>query len=425
MEEKKKKREEKEMKEKEEKEEKKKEEEKEKEIEKKEEEKKKKREEKQRKEKEMKEKEEKEKEEEKKKEEEEEKTKENEIEKKKKEEEIEKKKKEEEKKKKKEDKKKEGMMTTKRKEEMNLTEKLLGKVGEGKATRKKTGKEKPETFGVSEIVGKKEVGSGKKKKFLYEAMWDDGSTTWEPPASFVGCPRVMSAYEEKVDRGEGGKETVDLEEKEGKEEKTAKKGEKKNKNGVVGEKKGIGKGRGTKRKKQVTENEESSSSSVDEVGGGSEVQHAAFKLFWPMLCTLFLFARIPALIINPSFLPVMYDHTKQVTRRLWSDSHAEPYWRAFRNRWLVRVWKDYAHIHTIGWILITHMKNERVEQITQSECILEGLPNYTPAQFIQKYFMNSTIKKKRKEQGKKPITLKTECVVIRFIFYPLTIYNTA
>ena len=159
--------------------------------------------------------------------------------------------------------------------------------------------------------------------------------------------------------------------------------------------------------------------SSDATGGGSTVGHGAFRLLWPEVCSVHLFARTRAIIFEPAFLPVLYDHSKTVTRRLWSLVHVELMQRAHRNGWLVRVWENYGHAYTVGWLLITDMYEEKVGDLTQAECALEGLADKTPCEVIAAYFTSKQIQMKRHEKGLPRVTKDTVCSVVRFIFYPL------
>jgi hypothetical protein len=140
-------------------------------------------------------------------------------------------------------------------------------------------------------------------------------------------------------------------------------------------------------------------------------------LTWPALCAN-LFSPTATLIMSPEFLWALHNHTKRVSRRVWTPAYTKPHLTAFTLKQLVRVWRAYGHKYTIGWVLYTHAYYERLGDITDTECVLEGCPHEKRDAFILNHFTNKKEQEKRKKKNISPITEDTIVLVLRFIFFP-------
>lgn len=83
----------------------------------------------------------------------------------------------------------------------------------------------------------------------------------------------------------------------------------------------------------------------------------------------------------------MYEGTKTVTRRLgWS--YLKPgdiICAVEKNRGL----KKGNHVKKIGLIEIQSVTRERLDKITQKDCVREGFPDITPDQFVEMFMRAS------------------------------------
>jgi hypothetical protein len=77
---------------------------------------------------------------------------------------------------------------------------------------------------------------------------------------------------------------------------------------------------------------------------------------------------------------------KTQTLRDWSPRRAAEHHQSFMHKKWVRVWVGQGHAATIGWLQIITWDYISVSEITKNDCVREGRPGLTPAQFSLKFF---------------------------------------
>jgi hypothetical protein len=100
-------------------------------------------------------------------------------------------------------------------------------------------------------------------------------------------------------------------------------------------------------------------------------------------------------------------HTKIATRRIWNARLYTAHMRAAHMDQLVRVWSrpDAGSLYgkLAGHVRYTHMFDQRLDQITPYDVVLEGFPHWTVTQFQAAKFPG--------------LPLSTVVHVFMFIFY--------
>jgi hypothetical protein len=114
------------------------------------------------------------------------------------------------------------------------------------------------------------------------------------------------------------------------------------------------------------------------------------------------------LMITKDMFHALHAHTKIVTRRIWNDSLLTAHLRAARNHQLVRVWSriDAGTLYgrLVGHVRYTHTFDQRLDQITSFDVVLEGFPTWTVRQFLDAKFPG--------------LPMSTVVHVFMFMFYP-------
>jgi hypothetical protein len=77
---------------------------------------------------------------------------------------------------------------------------------------------------------------------------------------------------------------------------------------------------------------------------------------------------------------------KTLTHRNWIDSYARFFLVAFDQGQWIRAWIGQGNDTTIGWLLITSMRNSRGRDITADDCAREGRPDMSPSIFLKTLF---------------------------------------
>ena len=108
--------------------------------------------------------------------------------------------------------------------------------------------------------------------------------------------------------------------------------------------------------------------------------------------------------------PRLLTHNKRMTTRVWGPGMVKRMYECFKNEWLVRVWRGQGHKYTVGYMLITNMYPSTLGKLTKVGCALEGWPELTPGEFLDRFLLRST--------PGKPALLSTPCTVCLFDFYP-------
>jgi len=118
----------------------------------------------------------------------------------------------------------------------------------------------------------------------------------------------------------------------------------------------------------------------------------------------------PPLLITKNMYHALIDHTKNNTRRNWSPSVKTAHIRAFHNKDLVRVWsrpdKGSLYGKLVGHVRYTHVFEQRLDDMTSFDVMLEGFPAWTVAEFLEM-------------KGFKGLPLSTVVCVFMFVFFPL------
>ena len=83
-------------------------------------------------------------------------------------------------------------------------------------------------------------------------------------------------------------------------------------------------------------------------------------------------------------------HTKIATRRIWNNTLLTSHMRAAHNNQLVRVWSrpDAGSLYgkLVGHVAYTHVFNQRLDQITPFDVVLEGFPTWSVEKFLAAKF---------------------------------------
>jgi hypothetical protein len=116
----------------------------------------------------------------------------------------------------------------------------------------------------------------------------------------------------------------------------------------------------------------------------------------------------PALMITKDMYEALHNHTKIATRRSWNEQTTLSHTRALLNQQLVRVWsrKTSGSLYgsMVGHVRYTHTYEQRLDQMTAYDVMLEGFPSWTVAQFHEEKFRN--------------VAKSTVVRVFMFMFYP-------
>ena len=108
------------------------------------------------------------------------------------------------------------------------------------------------------------------------------------------------------------------------------------------------------------------------------------------------------LIFSTPQVEALFSHTKTVTRRIWKQNTITQHMRAFYLNLFVRVWA-YKRGNVVGHIRYTNITLDKLSNITQEDCALEGHPHLTPNQFTARFFQN--------------VPLDTSVLVLSFVFF--------
>jgi hypothetical protein len=115
------------------------------------------------------------------------------------------------------------------------------------------------------------------------------------------------------------------------------------------------------------------------------------------------------LMITKDMYHALFNHTKIATRRTWGTAWHTAHCRAFQHNNLVRVWsrpdKGSLYGRLAGHVRYTHQFEQRLDQVTTCDVMLEGFPTWTVQEFLT-----------RKFEG---LALSTVVHVFMFMFYPL------
>jgi hypothetical protein len=81
---------------------------------------------------------------------------------------------------------------------------------------------------------------------------------------------------------------------------------------------------------------------------------------------------------------------KTQTLRVWGAQRKKAHYTSYTHGRWIRVWRGQGHKDTIGWMLITHWDTVHVGDITQSDCVREGRPNWQPDALKRTFFRGLT-----------------------------------
>ena len=117
------------------------------------------------------------------------------------------------------------------------------------------------------------------------------------------------------------------------------------------------------------------------------------------------------MIIETQFVSKLFDRTKIQTCRVYQQSTANIFVVSSRLKLLVPVQaRGYGHRFTIGHILITYIYKQNLHELSESDLVLEGLPDMSVDEFVSNLVCMS----------KHKITMQTSIYVYTFVFFPLS-----
>ena len=76
---------------------------------------------------------------------------------------------------------------------------------------------------------------------------------------------------------------------------------------------------------------------------------------------------------------------KTQTIRVWGQARMAAHHQSFTSGKWIRVWRGQGHKDTIGWLLIKRWDVVKVRNISKSDCVREGRPNWSPTKFKSVY----------------------------------------